>query len=128
MFVNTLAIRTEPKGDKRFTDYLAEVRQAALEAYEHQDYPFEELVERIGVQRDTSRNPLFDAMLVVQNMEHEELLLDGLHIQPANVSRPVSKFDVTLQASEGGDRFIFCLNMRRLYSGKKRCSAGLPTL
>ncbi|MEC3842290.1 condensation domain-containing protein, partial [Bacillus amyloliquefaciens] len=49
MFVNTLAIRTEPKGDKRFTDYLAEVRQAALEAYEHQDYPFEELVERLGV-------------------------------------------------------------------------------
>nr|WP_250191373.1 condensation domain-containing protein [Bacillus velezensis] len=55
MFVNTLAIRTEPKGDKRFTDYLAEVRQAALEAYEHQDYPFEELVERLGVQRDMSR-------------------------------------------------------------------------
>ena len=75
-----------------------------------------------------SRNPLFDAMLVVQNMEHEELLLDGLHIQNADVSRPVSKFDVTLQASEGGDRFIFCLNMRRHYSGKKRCSAGLPTL
>ncbi|PJN82830.1 non-ribosomal peptide synthetase, partial [Bacillus velezensis] len=107
MFVNTLAIRTEPKGDKRFTDYLAEVRQAALEAYEHQDYPFEELVERLGVQRDTSRNPLFDAMLVVQNMEHEELLLDGLHIQPADVSRPVSKFDVTLQASEGGGQIHF---------------------
>ncbi|WP_374004953.1 amino acid adenylation domain-containing protein [Bacillus velezensis] len=107
MFVNTLAIRTEPKGDKRFTDYLAEVRQAALEAYEHQDYPFEELVERLGVQRDTSRNPLFDAMLVVQNIEHEELLLDGLHIQPADVSRPVSKFDVTLQASEGGGQIHF---------------------
>lgn len=107
MFVNTLAIRTEPKGDKRFTDYLAEVRQAALEAYEHQDYPFEELVERLGVQRDTSRNPLFDAMLVVQNMEHEELLLDGLHIQNADVSRPVSKFDVTLQASEGGGQIHF---------------------
>ncbi|RXK31010.1 plipastatin synthetase [Bacillus velezensis] len=107
MFVNTLAIRTEPKGDKRFTDYLAEVRQAALEAYEHQDYPFEELVERLGVQRDTSRNPLFDAMLVVQNMEHEELQLDGLHIQNADVSRPVSKFDVTLQASEGGGQIHF---------------------
>ena len=107
MFVNTLAIRTEPKADKRFTDYLAEVRQAALEAYEHQDYPFEELVERLGVQRDTSRNPLFDAMLVVQNMEHAELLLDDLHIQPADMSRPVSKFDFTLQASEGGGQIHF---------------------
>lgn len=107
MFVNTLAIRTEPKADKRFTDYLAEVRQAALEAYEHQDYPFEELVERLGVQRDTSRNPLFDAMLVVQNMEHAELLLDDLYIQPADMSRPVSKFDFTLQASEGGGQIHF---------------------
>ncbi|WP_244251328.1 condensation domain-containing protein [Bacillus amyloliquefaciens] len=51
---------------------MAEVRQAALEAYEHQDYPFEELVERLGVQRDMSRNPLFDAMFILQNMEREE--------------------------------------------------------
>ncbi|MBT2572379.1 amino acid adenylation domain-containing protein, partial [Bacillus sp. ISL-51] len=109
MFVNTLAIRTQPKGGKRFTDYLEEVRKTALDAFEHQDYPFEELVEQLGIVRDTSRNPLFDAMLVVQNMEHEELLLDGLHIQSADISRPVSKFDLTLQASEGdgGIHFLF---------------------
>ncbi|XYZ66655.1 condensation domain-containing protein [Bacillus amyloliquefaciens] len=71
MFVNTLAIRTEPKGDKRFTDYLAEVRQAALEAYEHQDYPFEELVERLGVQRDMSRasNVLYAARSTIYKVE-----------------------------------------------------------
>ncbi|WP_366559841.1 amino acid adenylation domain-containing protein [Bacillus velezensis] len=107
MFVNTLAIRTEPKGDKRFTDYLAEVRQAALEAYEHQDYSFEELVERLGVQRDTSRNPLFDVMFVLQNMERESLVLNKLHLaQAADTSHKTAKFDATLYASEGSDGSI----------------------
>ncbi|WP_250193353.1 non-ribosomal peptide synthetase [Bacillus velezensis] len=107
MFVNTLAIRTEPKGDKRFTDYLAEVRQAALEAYEHQDYPFEELVERLGVQRDMSRNPLFDVMFVLQNMERESLVLNKLHLaQAADTSHKTAKFDATLYASEGSDGSI----------------------
>ncbi|QMT19178.1 amino acid adenylation domain-containing protein [Bacillus velezensis] len=107
MFVNTLTIRTEPKGDKRFTDYLAEVRQAALEAYEHQDYPFEELVERLGVQRDMSRNPLFDVMFVLQNMERESLVLNKLHLaQAADTSHKTAKFDATLYASEGSDGSI----------------------
>ncbi|MED4804369.1 non-ribosomal peptide synthetase [Bacillus atrophaeus] len=101
MFVNTLALRTRPEGGKGFTDYLQEVRQTALEAYEHQDYPFEELVEKLDVYRDTSRNPLFDAMLVVQNIEHEQLTMDGLQLKPAGASHSVSKFDLTLQASEG---------------------------
>ncbi|MCY9561651.1 condensation domain-containing protein, partial [Paenibacillus apiarius] len=68
MFVNTLALRTYPAGEKRFAAYLQEVKQMALGAFEHGGYPFEELVERVARQRDTSRNPLFDAMLVLQNM------------------------------------------------------------
>ncbi|MCZ4248856.1 amino acid adenylation domain-containing protein [Bacillus amyloliquefaciens] len=107
MFVNTLAIRTEPKADKRFTDYLAEVRQAALEAYEHQDYPFEELVERLGVQRDTSRNPLFDVMFVLQNMERESLVLNELRLaQAAETGHKTAKFDATLYAAEVSDGTI----------------------
>ncbi|WP_460267414.1 condensation domain-containing protein, partial [Clostridium tertium] len=69
MFVNTLALRTRPAGHKTFEEFLKEVRQTALEAYEHQDYPFEELVDKLGVQREMSRNPLFDTTLVLQNME-----------------------------------------------------------
>ncbi|MEC1262571.1 non-ribosomal peptide synthetase [Bacillus swezeyi] len=107
MFVNTLAMRTHPTENKRFTDFLREVRQTALEAFEHQDYPFEELVDRLDVVRDMSRNPLFDAMLVVQNMERQELFLDGLHIQPADMSQTVAKFDLTLQVSEGDGRIHF---------------------
>ncbi|WP_270568303.1 amino acid adenylation domain-containing protein, partial [Bacillus sonorensis] len=101
MFVNTLALRTRPEGGKPFAQYLQEVRETALEAYEHQDYPFEELVDQLGVPRDTSRNPLFDAMLVVQNNEHQPLHINDLEMKPAEVSHHVSKFDITLQASEG---------------------------
>ncbi|MHA6486325.1 amino acid adenylation domain-containing protein [Bacillus cabrialesii] len=107
MFVNTLALRARPEGGKPFVQYLQEVRTTALEAYEHQDYPFEELVDKLGVTRDMSRNPLFDAMLVVQNNDYEPLHLHDLQMKPAEVSHLVSKFDLTLQASEGDGNIHF---------------------
>ncbi|WP_139384705.1 condensation domain-containing protein, partial [Salmonella enterica] len=55
MFVNTLALRTRPEGGKPFVQYLQEVRETALEAFEHQDYPFEELVDKLELTRDMSR-------------------------------------------------------------------------
>ncbi|MFV9833052.1 amino acid adenylation domain-containing protein [Bacillus stercoris] len=107
MFVNTLALRTRPEGGKPFVQYLQEVRETALEAYEHQDYPFEELVDKLELTRDMSRNPLFDAMLVVQNNDYEPLQLHDLQMKPAQVSHLVSKFDLTLQASEGDGNIHF---------------------
>ncbi|QNS22189.1 non-ribosomal peptide synthetase [Bacillus halotolerans] len=104
MFVNTLALRARPEGGKPFAQFLQEVRETALEAYEHQDYPFEELVDKLGVTRDMSRNPVFDAMLVVQNTEQQTLELADIQLQPAGVSHHVSKFDITLQASEGDEQ------------------------
>ncbi|MCO4850613.1 non-ribosomal peptide synthetase [Bacillus vallismortis] len=107
MFVNTLALRVRPEGGKPFVQYLQEVRETALEAYEHQDYPFEELVDKLQFTRDMSRNPLFDAMLVVQNNDYEPLHLHNLQMKPAEVSHLVSKFDLTLQASEGDGNIHF---------------------
>ncbi|MER0465970.1 amino acid adenylation domain-containing protein, partial [Bacillus cabrialesii subsp. cabrialesii] len=107
MFVNTLALRARPEGGKPFVQYLQEVRETALEAYEHQDYPFEELVDKLGVTRDMSRNPLFDTMLVVQNNDYEPFHLHDLQMKPAEVSHLVSKFDLTLQASEGDGNIHF---------------------
>ncbi|MDE1376716.1 condensation domain-containing protein, partial [Bacillus licheniformis] len=66
-----------------------------------------ELVDRLNVVRGMSRNPLFDAMLVVQNMDRQELFLDGLHIQPADMPQTGAKFDLTLQVSEGDERIHF---------------------
>ncbi|MDZ5669805.1 non-ribosomal peptide synthetase [Bacillus stercoris] len=101
MFVNTLALRTRPEGGKPFVQYLQEVRETALEAYEHQDYPFEELVDKLELTRDMSRNPLFDVMFVLQNMDQESLDLDELCLKPAaNDGHQTSKFDLTLYAQE----------------------------
>ncbi|WP_339189304.1 plipastatin non-ribosomal peptide synthetase PpsC [Bacillus sp. FSL M8-0025] len=101
MFVNTLALRMRPEGGKPFVQYLQEVRETALEAFEHQDYPFEELVDKLELTRDMSRNPLFDVMFVLQNMDQESLELDELCLKPAaNNGHQTSKFDLTLYAQE----------------------------
>ncbi|MEC0213195.1 condensation domain-containing protein, partial [Paenibacillus ehimensis] len=103
MFVNTLAIRNYPAGDKTFLDYLQDAREKALQAYENQDYAFEELVEKLDVPRDMSRNPLFDTLFVLQNTEQKVQRIDGLHLAPYPQEHTVSKFDLTLHASEEGE-------------------------
>ncbi|MCY9393355.1 amino acid adenylation domain-containing protein, partial [Bacillus haynesii] len=100
LFINTLAMRSYPKGDKPFADYLKEVKETALKAYENQDYPFDELVEKLDVKRDMSRHPIFDTMLVLQNFDGDEADIDGLTFQPLQTEVNISKFDLTLTAAE----------------------------
>ena len=103
MFVNTLALRSHPSGEKTFGAFLQEVKGQALAAYEHQEYPFEELIEKLDLTRDPSRNPLFDVMFVLQNTDRRELELPGLRIAPYESSHNISKFDLTLVAVEVHD-------------------------
>ncbi|MDH6431510.1 acyl carrier protein [Paenibacillus sp. PastH-3] len=100
MFVNTLALRNAPSGDKRFIDFVHEVKERTLAAFEHQDYPFEELVEKLNVHRDRSRNPLFDTMLVLQNMEQTRFNLANVDVRPVELSHPTTKLDLTLNVIE----------------------------
>jgi fengycin family lipopeptide synthetase D/gramicidin S synthase 2/tyrocidine synthetase-2 len=62
IFINSLALRNYPGGDKTFVEFLREVRQGTLEAFDHQDYQFEDLVERVMKNRDAARNPIFDVL------------------------------------------------------------------
>ncbi len=103
MFVNTLAMRTYPHEKKTFAAYLQEVKQTALGAYESQDYPFEELVGKVQVQRDMSRNPLFDTMFVLQNMDMQELKMEGAHLEPYAFEYKIAKFDMSLFMTEQND-------------------------
>jgi tyrocidine synthetase III len=67
-YVNTLAIRNRFDATNSFVDLLASVKNTVLQAYEHQHYPFEELVDAVTTQRDRSRNPLFDVWVVLHNI------------------------------------------------------------
>ncbi|MDN4090756.1 amino acid adenylation domain-containing protein [Paenibacillus polymyxa] len=100
MFVNTLAIRHQPQGDQTFHSYLLEARERTLQAFEHQDYPLEELVEKLDVARDASRNPLFDTMFALQNTESQEAKLETLSFSPYVQEHRISKFDLTLSMSD----------------------------
>nr|WP_280922048.1 non-ribosomal peptide synthetase [Paenibacillus sp. PvR133] len=100
MFVNTLAIRSYPAAGKTFLGYLKEIKETTLGAFEHQNYPFEELVDKVNVARDLRRNPLFDTMFALQNTENLEIQLPGLHLSTYASEEIVSKFDLSLDVTE----------------------------
>ncbi|WP_081677053.1 non-ribosomal peptide synthetase [Paenibacillus alvei] len=104
MFVNTLALRNYPASDKTFLSYLEEVKETTLGAYEHQNYPFEELVDKVQVSRDLSRNPMFDTMFSLQNLEDKEFKLEGLKLSPYPSEYGTAKFDLSVDvtAENGG--------------------------
>ena len=109
-FVNTLALPLHIGSEVTFVDLLEQVREMALGAYQHQDVPFEKLVEELEPERDLSRSPLFQAMLILQNVAGEErLALPGLEVRQLEPGDEVAKVDLTLTAREepGGIGILF---------------------
>ena len=102
-FVNTMVLRTNLAGDPTFRKLLGRVRETAMGAYTHQDVPFEKLVEELKPERDTSRNPLFQVMLILQNVPGDGWKLADTVASPFPVSSETSKFDITLIAAEAAD-------------------------
>ncbi|MEM9165290.1 MAG: AMP-binding protein, partial [Cyanobacteria bacterium P01_F01_bin.4] len=100
-FANTLALRTDLSGRPSFQSLLKRVRQTALEAYGHQNLPFEKLVEELQPERNLSYSPLFQVFFVLQNPAQSAQLLDELSIQSAPVQNETAKFDLTLSMREG---------------------------
>ena len=100
MFVNTLALKNYPVGEKTFNEFLKEVKEKTLNAFANQDYQYEELVEKVVENRDASRNPLFDTMFILQNLDIPTIETPGLKLKPYQYDRTTSKFDLTLECYE----------------------------
>jgi amino acid adenylation domain-containing protein len=105
-FVNTLVLRTDLGGDPTFTTLLARVRETALSAYIHEDLPFEKVVEELQPQRDLSHNPLFQVMVVLQNIPLPPLDLPGLTVSSRQVNLGTVKFDFALVWWEDAGRLV----------------------
>lgn len=104
MFVNTLVVRTACRGNLSFSRLLQDVKAEVLDVFEHQDYQFDELVEKLAIKRDASRNPLFDVMFVWQNMDIATMEIEDLRFIPFEYQDRSSKFDLTLSGYELADQ------------------------
>ncbi|MET0397695.1 MAG: amino acid adenylation domain-containing protein [Longimicrobiaceae bacterium] len=111
-FVNTLALRTDVAGDPTFGELLRRVREATLGAYQHQDVPFERLVEELGVRRSLSHAPVFQNLFAVQNHERLAMRLEGLRLEPFPTEADAARADLALTLVEGGDRLLGMLTFR----------------
>ncbi|MFJ8010910.1 condensation domain-containing protein, partial [Streptomyces fagopyri] len=99
-FVNTLVLRTDLSGDPTFTELLDRVRETCLTAFEHQDVPFERLVEELAPARSMARHPLFQVMVAVQNTDDSSLQLPGIQATPLPETLPAAKFDLDFEFRE----------------------------
>ena len=95
-FVNTLVMRTDLAGNPSFSELLTRVREIAMDAYAHQDLPFEMLVEALQPERDLSHTPLFQVMFVLQNAPTSGLEMTGLTVSSSPIKGTSSRFDLTL--------------------------------
>jgi amino acid adenylation domain-containing protein len=104
LFLGTLVLRGDLSGNPTFRELLKRTRKTALDAYAHQELPFEKLVDALQPQRDLSRSPLFQVMFVLQNEPLRPLELAGLKLQPVHSHSGTAKFDLmfSLEESEGG--------------------------
>ncbi|HKH43621.1 MAG TPA: amino acid adenylation domain-containing protein, partial [Thermoanaerobaculia bacterium] len=111
-FANTLVLRTDLSGDPAFREVMARVRETSLGAWEHQDLPFERLVEELRPRRDPSHTPIFQVMFVHHgNVTAAERVVEipGLRTEPVGDTRAVSRYDLEIYALESAEGLFLAL-------------------
>ena len=109
-FVNTLVLRTRFSEQMTFRELLDQVLETALEAYAHQDLPFEKLVEELQPERTLSHSPLFQVMFHLQNAVTEDFSLSGLSMSLLEVRTQTAKFDLSFSIAESDEGLVGTLN------------------
>ncbi|MBL7749038.1 MAG: amino acid adenylation domain-containing protein, partial [Chitinophagaceae bacterium] len=105
-YLNTLALRTQLDPDQGFGLLLDSTRKNILEAFSHQVYPFDRLVEELNLEPDASRPPLFDVTVILQNIAllQPGAVMEGITVESIDVDLPISKGDIRFQFTEQQDQ------------------------
>jgi len=115
MFVNSLPMKAKIDFNLSFKDFLSYVKKLCLDNYKYQDYPFDELVNKLNIPRDTSRNPLFDTMFIYQNNGNAAVNFDGINSEYYIPDTNISKFDLSLEIVPENDvlnvSFEYCTKL-----------------
>ncbi|MFN6461416.1 MAG: non-ribosomal peptide synthetase [Nostoc sp. DedVER02] len=109
LFVNTLILRNNLSGNPTFKQFIHRVREVTLDAYAHQDLPFEMLVEKLQPERDLSRNPLYEVMFVLQNTPTTVQEVSGLTLRTLEFDSGTAQLDIFLSMSESQEGLTGCL-------------------
>jgi amino acid adenylation domain-containing protein len=109
-FVNTLVLRVRFSDAMTFRELLRQIRETALDAFEHQDLPFEKLVEVLQPERTLSHSPFFQVMFHLQNAVTESLSLPGLSMSQLEVETQTAKFDLSLSMAESNEGLVGTFN------------------
>ena len=104
-FINTLVIRSQINDNPSFSELLKRIKKTTIGAFDHQDLPFETLVEEMHLSRDMSHTPLFQAMLVLNNAPIKKLNMEGLEISFMDFENKTSKFDLIFNFTEFDGHF-----------------------
>jgi amino acid adenylation domain-containing protein len=105
-FVNTLVLRSQLSGELRFADLIDQVRETTLQAYAHQDLPFELLVDELQLARDLAHSPLFQVMFVFQNVPQAQPVLPGLAMTELPMGDGNARFELTLSMADVEGRLV----------------------
>jgi hypothetical protein len=113
LFINALPMRNFPTATKTFLQFLQEVKENTLQAFQNQQYPFGDLLKKLGLMKEINRNPLFDVELAVQNLETWEVQIQNLRFAPYKLFTPkVSQVDMTFNVFETNEtiqvNLIYC--------------------
>jgi len=103
LFLNSLALRTDVSGDPTFLELLMRVRDVALGAYDHQDLPFEKLVEELQPERDWTQTPIFQVFINLYNFKEATFQLDQLRVERLKVREAAPQFDIEFSIREHDD-------------------------
>ncbi len=105
MFVNSLPLRVKINSNATFKNFVMLVKDFYIEALKHQDYPFNELVNKLNLTRDTSRNPLFDTMFIYQNKGYSPISFENINTKYYIPDSKISKFDLSLEVIPNNNVF-----------------------